>query len=110
MKTINHTIGFWIYICDPLGITLVVFGDELSNNQNILLSPGWNLGGYPSKSNKTRDVALNTIFYGADVDAIWTYNTTTKKWVELNEITDYFELGNGYWIHSKVTKIWIVPL
>jgi hypothetical protein len=30
-------------------------------------------------------------------------------WDELN-VLDYFEIGKGYWIHSKVTKVWNVPL
>jgi parallel beta-helix repeat protein len=107
---INHTMGIWIYITDPLGTNFVIFGDDLSANQNISLLPGWNLVGFPSKTNKTRDVALNTILYGTDVDAIWTFNATNKIWVELNEVTDYFEVNQGYWIHSKVTKVWNVPI
>jgi parallel beta-helix repeat protein len=109
LNKINHTKGIWVHVTDPEGTTLVVFGDELATNQNIPLYPGWNHVGYPSKSNKTRDAALNNLFFDTEIDAIWTYNATTQKW---NEITasDYFEVGRGYWIHSKVTKIWIIPL
>jgi hypothetical protein len=107
---LNHTIGFWLHITDFQGTTLVVFGEELIAEQNITLYPGWNLVGYPSKSNKTRDVALDNLFYGADVDSIWTYNATIQKWVELDDTEDYFEVGKGYWVHSKVTDVWNVPL
>ncbi len=107
---LNHTMGFWLHITDLQGTSLVVFGEELITDQNISLYPGWNLVGYPSKSNKTRDVALDNLFYGTDVDAIWTYNATIQKWMELNDTEDYFEVGQGYWVHSKVEDVWNVPL
>jgi len=110
LNNLNHMIGFWLHITDSEKISLVVFGDELSSDQNISLYPGWNLVGYPSKSNKTRDVALDNLFYGSDVDSIWTFNATTQKWIELDEATDFFEVGKGYWVHSKITDVWNVPL
>jgi hypothetical protein len=110
LKKINHTMGFWLYIADPAGTTLVVIGDELTFNQNISIYPGWNLVGFPSKINKTRDVGLGTLNFGSDIDSIWTYNSTIDKWIELIDVMDYFEVGKGYWIHSRVTKVWNVPL
>lgn len=110
LKYLNHIVGFWLHIIDPHGTTLVVIGNELTSEQNISIYPGWNLVGYPSKLNKTRDVALDNLFYGSDVDSIWTYNSTMQKWIELKNPTNYFEIGHGYWMHSKVTKIWNVPL
>ncbi|UCE37401.1 MAG: right-handed parallel beta-helix repeat-containing protein [Thermoplasmata archaeon] len=110
LNDINHTMGLWVHVTDPGGTTLVVMGDELTSNQDISLYPGWNLVGFPSKTNKTRVVALDTLNFGSDVDAIWTYNASTQKWVKLDEATDYFEIGKGYWIHSRVTKVWNIPL
>jgi parallel beta-helix repeat protein len=110
LEKLNHTMGFWIHIIDSEGTTLVTLGDELTSDQNILLHPGWNLVGYPSKSNKTRNIALDNINFGDDVDSIWTYNASMQKWIELDESTDHFEIGKGYWLHSKVTKVWNVPL
>jgi len=107
---LNHTKGFWLHIIDPQGTILIVFGNEFIINQNISLYPGWNLVGFPSRKNKTRDIALGALNYGSDVDSIWTYNTSIQKWIGLNETTDYFGIGKGYWIHSRVTKIWNVPL
>jgi parallel beta-helix repeat protein len=110
LDNLNHTLGFWLHITDSEKTTLVVLGDELSSDQNISLYPGWNLVGYPSKLNKTRDIALDNLFYGTDIDSIWTYNAITQNWMELDEATDFFEIGQGYWIHSKVTEVWNVPL
>ena len=110
LDELNHTMGFWLHITDPEGTTLVIFGDELSSSQNIPLHLGWNLVGYPSTLNKTRDVALGTLNFGSDIDSIWTYNATIQEWVELDEPTDYYEIGQGYWVHSKVEKVWNVPL
>jgi parallel beta-helix repeat protein len=109
LNEINHTMGLWVHVTDPEGAMLVIFGDELPSTQNIALHPGWNLVGYPSMSTQNRTNALNNIDFGSDVDAIWTYNATTQTWEEITE-SDNFEVGRGYWIHSKVTKTWIVPL
>lgn len=110
LEKINHTMGFWLHVTDPEGTTLVIFGDVLITEQHIAFHPGWNLVGFPSNSNKTRDVALDNLFYGSDVDSIWTYNATTQKWVELNDALDYFEIGQGYWFHAKTECVWNVPL
>ncbi|UCF08780.1 MAG: hypothetical protein JSW28_03560, partial [Thermoplasmata archaeon] len=61
-------------------------------------------------SNKNRTAALNNITFGLEVDSVWTYNATMQQWVELDEPTDCFEVGQGYWMHSKVTIAWNVPL
>jgi hypothetical protein len=102
-------MGLWVHVIDPGGATLVVFGDVLTSPQNIGLYPGWNQVGYPSTTDKIRISALNNIFFDTEVDAIWTHNATTQTWKEITA-SDNFEVGRGYWIHSKVTKTWIVPL
>jgi hypothetical protein len=109
LEDINHTMGLWVHITEPGGAALEVNGDVFSFNQNITLYPGWNLVGYPSNTAWNRTDALNNIDFGSDVDAIWTYNATTQTWKEITA-SDNFEVGMGYWIHSKVTKVWDVPL
>jgi parallel beta-helix repeat protein len=109
LQEINHSIGFWIHITQPGDTIFLYKGIQPSSNQSITLHPGWNMVGYPSLSNRTRDNALNNINYGSDVDSIWTFNAATQAWQEIGP-SDSFELGRGYWIHSKVTKVWDVPL
>jgi hypothetical protein len=106
---LNESMGFWIHINQPGDTIFLYNGTQPTSNQSITLHPGWNMIGYPSLINRTRDNALNNIIYGIDVDAIWTFNAATQTWQEIGP-TDYFELGRGYWIHSKVTKVWVVPL
>jgi parallel beta-helix repeat protein len=109
LSEINESMGFWIHITQP-GETIFIYnGTQPTSNQSITLHPGWNMVGYPSLTNRTRDNALNNIVYGTDVDSIWTFNAATQAWQEIGS-SDYFELGKGYWIHSKVTKVWDVPL
>ena len=110
LHKLNHTKGFWLHVTDPQGTFLVVFGNEFSFVKNISIYLGWNLVGFPSKTNKTRDVGLGTLNFGIDIDSIWTYISTTQKWIELNDAMDYFEIGKGYWVHSNVSKVWNVPL
>jgi hypothetical protein len=106
---INETKGFWIHITNPGDTIFIYNGTQPSVNQTIRLTPGWNLVGYPSLSNRNRTDALNNIYFGTDVDAIWSFNATSQAWEEISA-SDNFQIGRGYWIHSKVTKTWEVPL
>jgi hypothetical protein len=110
LDDLNHTMGFWLYITDPEGTTMALIGESPTSNQTIPLYPGWNLVGYPSLSAKNRTTALNNLSFGIHLDAVWAYNTTTQRWFELDEPTDLFEPGSGYWIHAKKKCVWDVPL
>ncbi len=106
---LNETLGFWIHITNPGDTIFLYNGTQPTVNQSITIHPGWNMVGYPSLSNRNRTEALNNIIFDQDVDAIWTFNAATQTWQEISP-TDDFELGRGYWIHSKVTKVWDVSL
>jgi parallel beta-helix repeat protein len=109
LNKIDHTMGLWIHITQPGGIIFDCPGTQPTGSQKISLTPGWNLVGYPSTIDRKRTDALGNIVFDSDVDAIWTYNATTQNWEEVGEL-DYFVVGNGYWVHSKVTTTWNVPL
>jgi hypothetical protein len=109
LSYLKETMGFWIHITNPGDTIFLYNGTQPTTNQSITLQPGWNMVGYPSLSIRNRTAALNNLNYGSDVDSIWTFNAASQTWQEIGP-TDYFELGRGYWIHSKVTKVWDVPL
>jgi nitrous oxidase accessory protein len=109
LDDIHHKMGFWIHITQPGRVLFQYFGIPPTENQSITLHPGWNLVGYPSLISYNRTQGLNNLTFGTDVDSIWTYNAATQKWEGIEE-SDYFEIGRGYWIHSKVKKTWEVPL
>ncbi len=106
---LNESMGFWVYITQNEDTIFLHNGTQPVKNQTIKLHPGWNLVGYPSKTSYNRTEGLNNLTFGSEVDAVWTYNSTNQKWKEITA-SDYFEVGRGYWIHSKVTKVWNVPL
>jgi len=108
-ENIDHTIGFWIHITQPSGTLLQCPGTSFSVNQSIALYPGWNMIGFPSSSNKTRNQALNNLDFGTEIDAVWTFDGQTQQWEEVGEF-DNLVMGQGYWVHSLVTKMWDVPL
>jgi hypothetical protein len=106
---IDHYKGFWIHITAQDWILFPYPGTQPASNQSITLNPGWNMVGYPSLTSYNRTKGMNNIIYGNDVDAIWSFNATDKMWETMDE-SDFFILGKGYWVHSKVTKVWDVPL
>jgi Tol biopolymer transport system component len=105
---INHTMGFWIHITKPGGAIFVYNGTRSSQNQSISLHVGWNLVGYPSLSHYNLTMGLNNLEFSTDVDCIQWFDADTKIWHFMDQ-NDNFIPGRGYWIHSKVTKIWDVP-
>jgi hypothetical protein len=109
LESIDHKMGFWIHVTQPGGVLFKCSGIIPTENQSITLKTGWNLVGYPSLSNRTRDKALNNLTFNTDIDAIWTYNASNQKWEQIGEF-DYFEKGRGYWIHVKTDCVWEVPL
>jgi hypothetical protein len=109
LKTLDHTMGFYLHINDTDGANLTINGSEPASTQYINLRKGWNFVGYPSLSDKDRTTALNNLTFDIHVDAIMIFNTTTQKWEKLGE-SDYFEVGRGYYIHAKSDYVWEVPL
>lgn len=106
---ITEKMGFWIHIIQA-GKTIFRYdGIQSTSNQTIQLHPGWNMVGYPSRTNHNRNAGLNNLTFDKEVDSIWTFNATTQKWKELTE-TDYFEIGKGYYIHAIEECAWVVPL
>jgi hypothetical protein len=106
---LNETMGFWIHII-PSGDTLFMYnGNEPIVNLSISISPGWNQVGFPSIASYNRTKGLNNINFGSDVDVIQWFNATTQTWNIMGS-SDNFVKGRGYWLHSKVTKVWDVPL
>ncbi len=109
LTDLNHTMGIWIYITEPGGTTLTVYGNEFVTGQSIIIRPGWNMVGYPSKSDKPRDVALNNT--ATDIDWVGYFDASTDRFVILSA-GENMEVGRGYWVHSMRTIdiVWNVPL
>jgi hypothetical protein len=109
LSMIEHNMGFWIRVTDP-GETLFYYnGTAPMFNEEVFLYTGWNMVGYPSKTDRDRDSALNNINFGTDVDAVWTFDAQSGQWTSLGS-SDLMERGRGYLIHSLVDKIWTVPI
>jgi hypothetical protein len=108
-KNIDHTKGFWIHITNPSGALLECPGSPFLVNQVITLRSGWNMVGYPCSIDRLRTEALNNLTFDLDMDAIWTYDSQTQRWEQVGEF-GYFEVGRGYYIHSKDQETWEVPI
>jgi hypothetical protein len=111
LSDVDHTVGIWIYITQPGGTTLTVNGSEISSVQSITIRPGWNLVGFPSRTDKPRDLALDTVLFGTDVDWVGYFDAEKDTFVTLSD-TDNMELTRGYWIHSIAQNdiVWNVPI
>jgi hypothetical protein len=106
---VNNKMGFWVHITATGGTTLIINGTPPSVSQNIPLHMGWNHVGYPSLSNRDRTDGLNNLVFDVEVDSIWSFNATIQQWEEIGS-SDYFEVGRGYWIHTKTQCEWNVVI
>jgi hypothetical protein len=106
---LNESMGFWIHIINPGDTIFLYNGTQPTENQTITLQKGWNMVGYTSNTNYNLTEGLNNLTFDDQVDAIWTYDASSQKWNEMGE-SDYFELGRGYYIHTKAKCEWEVPL
>jgi hypothetical protein len=111
LSEVDHTMGIWIYVTEQGGTKLVVNGTDISINQTITIRPGWNLVGYPSRTDRPRDLALNNVVFGTDVDWVGYFDAGTYTFVILSG-SDNMEVTRGYWIHSARQNdiIWNVPV
>jgi hypothetical protein len=91
---IDHKNGYYVGMKNP--DYLVVAGRVPSSTQ-IQLKTGWNLVGYQSMTNRTRDDALSSI--AGNYNMVLYFDTKLKKEIRLNP-DDYMEPGLGYWIHA----------
>ncbi|MHA2407781.1 MAG: hypothetical protein ACXACA_05380, partial [Candidatus Ranarchaeia archaeon] len=109
LEDVNHTMGLWIHITNPSKTKFYDYGEAFQVNQSILLYSGWNLVGYPSLTSYNRTDGLNNVDYLTQINKIMCYNASLEAWYTMNE-TDYFNRGQGYWIHAKEDLVWEVPL
>lgn len=95
IKTINHTMGFWVHMTGD--DTLMVGGYEPVST-NITLQPGWNMVGYPSETNRLASDVLPP-----EVSKIGVFN----KWAPYNIeyiydlSTEAMVAGRGYWVYNN---------
>jgi parallel beta-helix repeat protein len=109
LDEVDHLKGIWIHITRHGGVRVRLQGTQPMVNQSIPIYRGWNLVGYPSMKKYNRALGLNNMFFGSDVDCIQWYDTFTERW-HFMDPGDLFVPGRGYWVHSKVTTVWEVPL
>jgi hypothetical protein len=104
---LHNAMGFWIHITDPNGAGLVIEGASPSSSQSIQLHEGWNLVGYPSETERSRNNALNNLEYGNEIDAVQYYDPHTNSFSEM-KVNSKMIPGNGYWIHATQDCEWSV--
>jgi hypothetical protein len=108
LSEVDHTKGIWIHITNPLGAKFTYVGTQPKRNPQIILYEGWNLVSYPSLCTRDRDVALNHLTFGTDINVIQWYDPSTG-WHNV-ESGEMMVVGRGYWMHSSVNTVWEVPL
>ena len=102
LSDVSRESGYWVYVTNT---TLFVFNNSLRTPTSIALVPGWNLVGYPSRSDQDMDSTFNQLI--PNFDYVYLYNASdTDKWKEYtwnsslpsNQDLNYTVRYYGYWI------------
>jgi uncharacterized protein YkwD len=107
LNQLDNKIGFLIHVTDSNGADLTVSGDVPTSPQAVPLKAGWNLVGYPSATQRSRDLALNNLEFDNHIDVVQYYDTTTNSFLDLDKKDD-FQPGVGYWVHATQDCDWMV--
>jgi hypothetical protein len=100
---INHKIGFWVNITNPVGATLLVSGSWPAATA-INLYTGWNLVGYPSATSTLASATLP-----AQADWVSVFSATPTYITDYSDKTQVtMSYGNGYWVHVTSDCVWTV--
>jgi len=107
LQYVSRLEGYWVEMSANENF---LFEGGLRLPSSIILTPGWNLAGYPT--NQTKDV--NTSFQSIDNNftEVRAYNALGANFFSyvpgvggsLNQTEPY----SGYWINSTVSEVWIV--
>ncbi|MGM0510665.1 MAG: Ig-like domain-containing protein [Thermoplasmatota archaeon] len=95
----NETMGIWIQITgkDPLTIK-----GTYPSSTDIKLYPGWNMVGFPSKSDKKADLTLPD-----EVTKIGIFDETEQYNIRyITDLTTYtMTSGVGYWVYNSYETV-----
>jgi hypothetical protein len=109
LTDITRNMGLWVYITTPAGNVLQVDGEApvgIYVNQ-IPLSQGWNLVGYPSVTQQTTTNALTGL---SQWQVVWHFDSNLGSWTgwgtgSQNDLTDMTP-GEGYWVYMDGAEVW----
>ena len=103
LKTLDHTMGFWINITES-NMTLSISGN-ISTSTSIPLYAGWNLIGYPTLNNT---VIVSDAFWGTGVDKVEVFDPAATYLCNEVGPTYIMRPGEGYWVHVPADTVWTV--
>jgi glucose/arabinose dehydrogenase len=107
LSTIRPGAGYWVYM--DSAATLTVSG--INPTRSVALAEGWNLVGYNSTRDRSREDALSGI--SGRYEAIFAYNATTDAWEGYSPPTynslSLLQPGRGYWIYANQATTWTLP-
>lgn len=102
LTTVDHKMGMWV-IADTN--TYIDFSGSVPGAPvTIDLSPGWNLVGYPSMTDRTVADALSSVPY----ERVEGYDPATPYYLKVLSDSDWMSTGNAYWIYLSAGGTWTI--
>ncbi|MFQ6060725.1 MAG: hypothetical protein ACE5KV_05450, partial [Thermoplasmata archaeon] len=98
---LNLSEGWWIHVLEE---TYLDVTGVLPGRVNIHLSPGWNLVGYPTLTDRTVAEAL----FGVNYTKVETFDEESPYHLRTLRSDDYLTTGIGYWIYLTEESVWSI--
>jgi hypothetical protein len=96
LKVVDQRMGIWLYITNPVNITISGNG-SIPVKTTIILKNGWNLMGYPSVRNRTASEIFSSV-NGVVYEVQRFDRTSPHKLATLGE-REVIHMGFGYWVY-----------
>ena len=90
LSTIEPLRGYIVKMKNPRSFTLQ---GTIDNNRQLQLSSGWSLIG----TNSLTSTPISTALQGLSYDSVWSYDTNTNTYIELNLGSGSLNSTKAYW-------------
>lgn len=109
LQSIELNKGYWIYLNQDS--TFVVSGNSIFENQEVKLSEGWNLIGWPFPYEQLISEALAFL----DYNMVGRFNAETQKWEYFSKQSiengfELFEPGKAYYVYVTNQSSTLIPV
>lgn len=109
LQSIELNKGYWIYLNQ--NSTFVVSGNSVSEDQEVKLSEGWNLIGWPFPYEQLISEALAFL----DYNMVGRFNAETQNWEYFSKQSiengfELFEPGKAYYVYVTNQSSTVIPV
>ena len=104
LESIDHKMGFWLYVTDVRDGFLNVSGYACPS-VSINLRAGWNMVGFPTTRT---NITVADAFWGTSVNIVETFDSSVVYKTKVLGPASVMNASEGYWVHAVSDCVWTI--